>query len=287
MQAIEGDQDHRQQPRRRPRPGYALVFVLLLLLAGHAWLTGQAWAQTGSSSTDGTLPPPGDTIVPVSAQVRLAHMAPFASNTLLNVTLSGSNSIYQFLNLELGDFTSGYVGLSPGTVTVQVIPQVVPSFTVTETLALPTSYTGAIVGGSNGWPLEMLWLVDETGTPPAGLGKIRVVHVAPFANTSAGTRLHVRTQGGQVIDPSLENLEYRDESGFLTLPVGSYDWRVLQAGDNSTWLDLPPFNLLPGAVLTLWLMGDGINQPPVSRLLVSQGGGGTLLYFPIIFGNSS
>ncbi len=205
----------------------------------------------------------------IPARVALVHAAPFAA---------GSATVSVFLDdllvsdsFAFGDVIS-YLNVPPGTYRVRIF---VGSFSsvptgVTPALDVPgvtldasTDYTVAAIGGSNGFPLELLPLVDRTpATPPPGSaeGQVRVVHAAPFASGLPATAVDVVPDAGGA--PIATNVRYRDSTPFLTLPGGTpIDVEVRLAGTNVVLIDPDAFSLTPGQRLSVFAIGDGTHQP--------------------------
>ncbi|MEZ4727438.1 MAG: hypothetical protein R3E79_09920 [Caldilineaceae bacterium] len=118
-------------------------------------------------------------------------------------------------------------------------------------------------------------------TPTAGTGLVRVLHLAPFDSDVENTAVDICTESGDPVD-GLTDLVYLEQSGYIPLPPGEYDWTVATPGCDTVALDLPPFTLQSGTVLTLLVVG-GDNQPLSSVLLVDRGGLQYFVYLPIIF----
>ena len=116
-------------------------------------------------------------------------------------------------------------------------------------------------------------------TPAPGSALVRVIHLAPFDNTVADTAIDICTQSGNPVT-GLTDLVYLEQSGYITLPPGVYDWTVAAPGCGAVVLDLPAFTLQPGMVLTLLVIGGG-NQPLSSVVLIEQAGQ-TYVYLPLI-----
>ncbi len=205
----------------------------------------------------------------IPARVALVHAAPFAA---------GSATVSVFLDnllvddsFAFGDVIS-YLNVPPGTYRVRIF---VGSFSsvptgVTPALDVPgvtleanTDYTVAAIGGSNGFPLELLLLVDRIPTtPPPGSaeGQVRVVHAAPFARGLPATAVDVVPDAGGA--PIATNVRFRDSTPFLTLPSGTpIDVEVRFAGTNVVLIDPNAFTLAPGQRLSVFAIGDGTNQP--------------------------
>lgn len=120
-------------------------------------------------------------------------------------------------------------------------------------------------------------------TPAPGTGLVRVIHLAPFDGVIANTAVDICTQAGAPV-VGLTGLVYLEQSGYLTLTPGVYDWKVLKPGCGTTLLDLPDlpaFTLQSGTVLTLLFVGGG-SQPFSSVLLVDRSGVQSTLYLPLI-----
>ena len=157
---------------------YLFLFACLVLLAGFGFAAENASADV---QLDGTVPPPGSTI-PGAANVNFLHLAPFGADTSVTVAISNTSSLLQYKNLSIGDGT-GYLSLPKGASQFTITPTGAGSAALDELLnfADTTDYTVVAIGGSNGNALELLQLTDSTPAPPSRKGKIRVVHVAPFA----------------------------------------------------------------------------------------------------------
>lgn len=195
----------------------------------------------------------------IPARVALVHAAPFAA---------GSATVSVFLDnllvddsFAFGDVIS-YLNVPPGTYRVRIF---VGSFSsvptgVTPALDVPgvtldanTDYTVAAIGGSNGFPLELLLLVDRTPTttpPGSAEGQVRVVHAAPFARGLPATAVDVVPDAGG--SPIATNVRYRDSTPFLTQPSGT---------PIVVLIDPNAFTLAPGQRLSVFAIGDGTNQP--------------------------
>jgi len=111
---------------------------------------------------------------------------------------------------------------------------------------------------------------------PAGQGQVNVIHLAASTQT-----MDVCTQAGTPVTGAT-NLNYLEQSGYLTLPVGNYDWKVTTPGCSATLVDLAPFTLFEQAVLTIVIIGDGADQPFSSVVLVQNGGLSLRQYAPIV-----
>lgn len=204
----------------------------------------------------------------IPARLALVHAAPFAA---------GSATVSVFLDDLLVDDTFAfgdvlqYLAVPPGTYRVRIfvgsystLPAgVTPALDVPGvTLNANTDYTVAAIGGSNGFPLELLTLVDRTPTtppPPSAEGQVRVVHAAPFASGLPATAVDIVPDAGG--SPIATNVRYRDSTDFLTLPSGTpIDVEVRLAGAAVVLIDPDAFTLTAGQRLSVFAIGDGTKQ---------------------------
>lgn len=263
--------------------GFALIWVLAAL----NMFAPNASAQSGPNIVQSpdhvimldhsTLPEPGGTIPQNGARTALLHFAPFAANTSVTAVISDIDSLFTFNNLFIGEGTNGYLGLDAGAVDFAITPTGAITPTIAQTLTLDSNldYSVSIIGGANGYPLELLQLVDTTPAPPKLRGKVRVVHVAPFiAATNAITVLDGNNQPVAGLNTPLS---YKQASPFVTLRSGSYHWKIALNGSNQILLDLPEFTVRDGARLTWYIIGDAFgapgNQPLTAVLVVNELGG--------------
>lgn len=116
-------------------------------------------------------------------------------------------------------------------------------------------------------------------TPTPGLGLVRVLHLAPFDADLADTAIDICTQAGDPV-AGFTDLVYLEQSGYSTLPPGTYDWAVGTPGCATVLLDLPAFTLGGGSVLTLLIVGGG--DQPLTSVLVVDREAVTYSYLPLI-----
>lgn len=112
-------------------------------------------------------------------------------------------------------------------------------------------------------------------------GQVRVFHLAPFAAESSATAIDIcETVGSPVA--GLTGLVYLENSGYITVAPGTYDWAVGTPGCTTLLLDLPPFVTAPGSVATILVTGGANNQPLTSVFIVDELGQQNQLYLPLI-----
>lgn len=195
------------------------------------------------------------------AQVRVAHLAPFADSlpgTSVTVAVNGDPLLEDFV---FGDFTD-YVALPAGSYEITVTPTggSEPAITASATVEDGVDYTLAAIGNGSLQDLSLLALVDDNTPAGAGNLKLRVVHAAPFAATLAATEVSIRTAGGDVV-AGLTNVPFAAASDVLEIPAGNYDLKVATPNGRVNLIDLAPVDLPAGVSLTVFAVGDGSNQP--------------------------
>ncbi|MBV7339405.1 DUF4397 domain-containing protein [Chloroflexi bacterium TSY] len=263
--------------------GYGVAFSLLIILSGLSVFNDSALQASIETNLIGdTIPSPGETIPAAGTNVNVLHLASFGPDTSVTITISGTKSLQTFNQIEIGD-TTGYLSIGSGASQISVTPtgSTTPVINQSLTFQADQAYTVIVIGDGTNQPLSLRSLVDTTTASPDLMGKLRVVHAAPFSANLADTTLNIVTQAGDSVNPSLNNLQYGGNSGFLTLPTGKYDWKVELANDNSLYVDLPPFTLNIDAVLTLYIVGDGTHQARAGLLMIlTPGSKPEILYSP-------
>jgi hypothetical protein len=126
--------------------------------------------------------------------------------------------------------------------------------------------------------------LDNNTPPAAGKFKLRLGHLAPFANTLAGTKADVRLDDGTVI---LDDVVFGNVADYLELAAGTYDLKITTPDGSTTLINLWPVSFTSGQILSAFAVGEGNNQPLGGYALPSNALGFFLplerfLYLPII-----
>jgi len=209
-----------------------------------------------------------------AARVAVAHFAPFAENiddTAVNVLVNGDTFLE---NVKFKQFTAEYTSLDAGTYTIDIVPVGATEPAISKEFMLEdgNDYTVFAVGNGITQDLELWALLDNTTMPMDGNLNIRIVHAAPFAADLAATEVSIRTAGGDVVN-GLVGVPYEVDSGFFEVPAGTYDLKVASNDGSVNYIDALPAPLPAGADVTIYAVGDGINQPlgliafPVGELM--------------------
>ena len=198
-------------------------------------------------------------LVSADARVTVAHFAPFAediADTSVSVLVDGQVALE---NVTFKMFTD-YIPLSAGLHTLDIVPTGSDTVAITATVDLEDNvdYTVYASGNATLQPLGLFVLTDNNTAPAAGNIKVRIVHTAPFGPTPESTEVSIRTAGGGLV--AGPGVAYGDATGYLELPAATYDLKVTSNNGQVNLIDPEPVPLPPGAIVTLFAVGDIINQ---------------------------
>jgi 2',3'-cyclic-nucleotide 2'-phosphodiesterase (5'-nucleotidase family) len=199
-----------------------------------------------------------EVIVP-TARLAVGHLAPFAMDpgTAVTVTLNGTPVLTGF---EFADSTA-YLDIPAGiTHTVEIFAAgvVTPAISAQINLMEGMDYTAIAVGGANGWPLDLLALLDDNTAPAAGKFHLRLGHLAPFTDTLTGTLADIRLQDGT---PVITDVPFGAVTAYIPLDAGTYDLKITTPGGAVTLIDPLPVVFAEGDIVSAFAVGDGVNQP--------------------------
>jgi hypothetical protein len=249
-----------------------LKFMLAIVLAGTfvigAWAAPATQDLTPNQAATGT------------GRLFLLHAAPFDAvldQTAVTIVASqgtgaSAERVLLAQGAKFGD-SAGYVNLPAGTYTVSIYPG---SLTLEQTLAVAALFEApvtlaagqdlslAAIGTSPlptaPFPVTVLPLVDNTDPPAADQAKLRVVHVAPFAGTVDATAVDIVPDAGG--DALVSNLKYGQDTGFVSVPAGTYDLQVVLAGTSTVAIQLDPVTLEAGEIVTVYATGGANSYDP-------------------------
>jgi trimeric autotransporter adhesin len=194
-----------------------------------------------------------DAISDDEAYLQVVHLAPFAPDATVTVTVNGTPTIFDF---QYGDSTQ-YINLPAGSYLVGVVPSGAtdPAISATIDLVAGTYYTAVAVGDGVNQDLDLILLEDDLSTPAAGKFHLRLGHLAPFAPGAATA--DVRLFDGT---PVLENVNFGEVTGFISLDAGTYDLIITTPGGGTTLIDLAPVTFEEGTIISAFVSGEGVNQ---------------------------
>ena len=191
------------------------------------------------------------------ARIRVLHASPDAP--AVDIFLDGQKAV---TNLAFDSITD-YVKVPAGAHNVKVFPAPsdgggTPVIEADVTLSAGTDYTVAAVGKLSG--IAPLVLTDDNKAPTEGQARVRFVHASPDAPA-----VDIYAEGAGVVVP---NAAFKDASGYLDLPAGTYNLQVRAAGTETVALNLPGIKLEKGNVYTAFAVGLLQGQPALKAKLV-------------------
>ena len=198
------------------------------------------------------------------ARVAVGHFAPFADDieaTAVDIAVNGEVALE---GVRFKEFT-GYLDFPAGDYTIDIYlagtasssnPVITGDFSLSDGV----DYTVYAVGNAVTQDLELRALVDNTDAPMDGNLNLRIVHAAPFAADLAATEVSIRTAGGTVVN-NLVGVPYNADSGFFEIPADTYDLKVASNDGVVNYIDPLPVALPAAADVTVFAVGDGVNQP--------------------------
>ena len=262
---------------------YYILLVGLLLAA--SLLVSPVVAKFESNLSETPRVPSQSNNPSDTARLQVAHLAPFAASAPVTITLNGVPALTGF---DYGDSTE-YIDLAEGSYLVEVFPQgsATPAISSTVDLMGGNDYTAIAIGDGANQPLSLKALLDDNSAPAAGNFKLRLGHLAPFANTLPGTMADVRLDDGTVI---LNDVVFGDVAAYTELPAGEYDLKITTPDGSTTLINLAPATFNSGQIVSAFAVGEGANQPLGGFALPSDALGfflplETNVFFPIIFGS--
>jgi 5'-nucleotidase / UDP-sugar diphosphatase len=190
---------------------------------------------------------------PVTSFLQVAHLAPFAEDASVTITLNGEDALTEF---NYGDSTE-YIELPAGEYDVAVIPTGAedPAIEAAVELMANTYYTVVAVGDGDNQALELILLEDDLTEPEDGKFHLRLGHLAPFAAGPATA--DIRLQDGS---PVLLDVDFGDVTGFIPLDAGVYDLKITTPGGEVTLIDPLPVPFIEGTIISAFATGEGVNQ---------------------------
>ncbi|MDX1933086.1 MAG: DUF4397 domain-containing protein [Capsulimonadales bacterium] len=118
--------------------------------------------------------------------------------------------------------------------------------------------------------IEPLILSDETAAPTSGNIKLRLVHASPAAGP-VDIYITAPTADLATATPTLPNVPFKANSGYLQVPAGSYRVRITPTGTKTVAIDTGTVTLTAGQVRTGVAIGDpGVGRPLEAILLADN-----------------
>jgi len=235
-----------------PKPAAtAIQFVSLMLSLGV--LTGCQMA-VGTAST---------------AQVRIIDASPDAPT--IDIYQAGTGLAH---NLAFGTITS-YIPISPGAsiVTANTAGSRQVLTTAKTTYAVATQYTVLI--GDAASNLQQTVLVDQNQPAPAGQIALRVLDQTTSLNNAVDVYLVPAGESLTIVKPIATGMFFGSNSGYLTVPAGTYAIELLPAGTVVSAATVPLYTgaratYASGVARTLLLLDQPMATTPGPQVVVAD-----------------
>jgi len=177
------------------------------------------------------------------ATVRVVHASPDAPAVDVLV-----NDVEAVADLAYPEFT-GFLELSPAEYNIKVTPADNPGVIAIEAdlpLAVGTKYT--IMAVNTLASIEPL-LADDDPRRISTEARLRLIHASPAAGN---VDIYLAAPGTDItgIEPALEDVAFRVNSGFLSIAEGNYEVTITPAGTKSTAIGPVAVSLANGRVYT-------------------------------------
>lgn len=225
---------------------------------------------------------------PTAARVRVAHLAPFpgSSNATISVQIAAAPVGG---TLAYGDRTN-YITIPGGAGNYNATVLHNDGVVYSEPITLTDGDASLVViGDQTQVPLDILLLDETLPDPGPGAGGIRFVHVAAIGATIDATRVDVCFQDGDPFHNTGNAFRYLRTTAYRVLPAGPYDFKFPRYNEanpcaGEVLIDPPPLPIATGARRTVYLVGDGNNQPLANFTfgegIIGSEAGNTKLYLP-------
>ena len=135
------------------------------------------------------------------------------------------------------------------------------------TLAARTDYT--VLAVNTLAQIEALVLEDDNGAPGDGNVKVRLVHAASQAGL---VDVYITATGADIsgIDPTIEDFDFKDNSGYLEVPADSYRVRITLANTKTVAIDTGELVLPAGIVRTAVALDPAPESSDFGALLLED-----------------
>lgn len=220
-------------------------------LAGGSDLSIAAITNTGNGDSpiklvvmDGT----GSTMLldaATPASARIIHNSPDAP--AVDVVINDAFDTPLLEDLAFPDFTA-YVDTAPDTYNVKVTAANTTTAVINADLTLAAGQRYSIYAVNFLDAIEPVVLLDNNRRV-ATEARVRVVHGSPSAGE---VDIYVTAPGADIsgLDPALTAVPFKAESGYISLPGGTYQVQVTPTGSKDVALDSGPITIANGGIYT-------------------------------------
>lgn len=181
------------------------------------------------------------------ASLRVFHTSPDAPT--VDVVVNDDFAAPLVPSLSFPDF-AGYVGVPGADYNVKVTPAGNPGVIVIDAdVSLAAGQAYDVLAVDTLAMIEPLVLNDDPRSVATN-AKVRIVHASP---TAQDVDIYVMAPGTDIntVDPTLSDVPFKANTGYIALPAGMYDVAVAPAGTKTAAIGPATFDFMNGDVVTV------------------------------------
>jgi hypothetical protein len=198
-----------------------------------------------------------------NAQVRVVHGSPDAP--AVEVLVDNASVLDSVAYLD----ASGYLTVPSGTRNVKVNVYGTTTTVINANVAVAKDAAYTVIATNVVASIEPLVLTDDLTPPAAGNIKLRLVHGAPSVDL---VDIYITAPGADIsgLSPNLSDVDFKQNSGYLEVPAGSYQVRITPAGSKTVVIDTGALALAAGQIRTGIAVEAAGGGAPFTALLLAD-----------------